>query len=68
MLHGLTIKGLKALMDGVINDADIARGGGEHVVVMSPAQQESMAKTPYLLSSPANAAHLAAWLTSTKRG
>jgi toxin YoeB len=55
--------GLKSVLDGVENDADITiitrRDGGD-AVVMSMAHYQSMAETLYLLSSPANAAHLAA--------
>lgn len=53
---------LKSVLDSVEDDADIAiitrRDGGD-AVVMSLAQYESMAETLHLLSSPANAAHLA---------
>ena len=55
--------GLKSVLDGVEDDADITiitrRDGGD-AVVMSMAHYQSMAETLYLLSSPANAAHLAA--------
>ena len=55
--------GLKTVLDGVEADADITiitrRDGGD-AVVMSMAHYQSMAETLYLLSSPANAAHLAA--------
>lgn len=63
--------GLKAVMDGVVNDADIAvitRREGGNAVVMSQAQYESMAETLYLLSNPANAAHLTASIAQHKAG
>jgi antitoxin YefM len=63
--------GLKAVLDGVVNDADIAvitRREGGNAVVMSQAQYESMAETLYLLSNPANAAHLAASIAQHKAG
>ena len=63
--------GLKAVLDGVVNDADIAvitRREGGNAVLMSQAQYESMAETFYLLSNPANAAHLAASIAQHKAG
>jgi antitoxin YefM len=64
-------KGLKSVLDGVEFDADITiitrRDGGD-VVVMSMAHYQSMAETLYLLSSPANAAHLAASIAEHKAG
>ena len=63
--------GLKAVIDGVVNDADIAvitRREGGNAVVMSQAQYESMAETLYLLSNPANAAHLATSIAQHKAG
>ena len=52
-------------------DADITiitrRDGGD-AVVMSMAHYQSMAETLYLLSSPANAAHLAASIAEHKAG
>lgn len=63
--------GLKTVLDGVENDADITiitrRDGGD-AVVMSMAHYQSMAETLYLLSSPANAAHLAASIAEHKAG
>ncbi len=62
-------KGLKSVLDGVHADADITiitrRDGGD-VVVMSMAHYQSMAETLYLLSSPANSAHLAASIAEHK--
>ncbi len=53
---------LKSVLDTVEGDADIAiitrRDGGDSVV-MSLAHYQSMAETLHLLSSPANATHLA---------
>jgi antitoxin YefM len=63
--------GLKAVLDGVVNDADIAvitRREGGNAVLMSQAQYESMAETLYLLSNPANASHLAASIAQHKAG
>ena len=63
--------GLKAVLDGVVNDADIAvitRREGGNAVLMSQAQYESMAETLYLLSNPAHAAHLAASIAQHKAG
>jgi antitoxin YefM len=63
--------GLKSVLDGVEADADITiitrRDGGD-AVVMSMAHYQSMAETLYLLSSPANAAHLAASIAEHKAG
>ena len=59
------------MIDGVVNDADIAvitRREGGNAVVMSQAQYESMAETLYLLSNPANAAHLATSIAQHKAG
>lgn len=62
-------KGLKSVMDGVEDDADIiTRHDGGDAVVMSYAHYQSMAETLYLLSSPANAAHLAASIAEHKAG
>jgi antitoxin YefM len=64
-------KGLKSVLDGVQADADITiitrRDGGD-AVVMSMAHYQSMAETLYLLSSPANSAHLAASIAEHKAG
>jgi antitoxin YefM len=64
-------KGLKSVLDGVQADADITiitrRDGGD-AVVMSLAHYQSMAETLYLLSSPANAAHLATSIAEHKAG
>ncbi len=62
---------LKSVLDTVEGDADITiitrRDGGD-AVVMSLAQYESMAETLHLLSSPANAAHLAESIAQYKAG
>ena len=63
--------GLKAVIDGVVNDADITvitRREGGNAVVMSQAQYESMSETLYLLSHPANAKHLATSIAQHKAG
>lgn len=63
--------GLKSVLDTVEADADITiitrRDGGD-AVVMSLAHYERMAETLYLLSNPANAAHLAASIAEHKAG
>lgn len=63
--------GLKTVLDGVEADADIAiitRRDGADAVVMSLAHYQSMAETLHLLSSPANAAHLAESITQYRAG
>lgn len=52
---------LKAVLDGVINDADttvITRRDAEDAVVMSLDYYNSLMETVHLLRSPANAEHL----------
>ena len=54
---------LKALLDQVSGDADVAiitRRGAENSVVMSQSYYDSLIETVHLLKSPKNAAHLAA--------
>lgn len=54
--------GLKSVLDGVVNDANctvIARRDADDAVVMSLDHYNGLMETVYLLSSPANAAHLA---------
>ena len=63
--------GLKTFLDCVIDDADytiITRRDAEDAVVMSLAYFQSMAETLHLLSSPANAAHLAKSIAQHKAG
>ena len=63
--------GLKTVLDGVEADADIAiitRRDGADAVVMSLAHYQSMAETLHLLSSPANAAHLAESISQYRAG
>ena len=53
--------GLKAVLDGVVNDANttiITRRDAEDAVVMSLDYYNSLMETMYLLRSPANAEHL----------
>ncbi len=62
---------LKTVLDGVEADADIAiitRRDGADAVVMSLAQYQSMAETLHLLSSPANAYHLAESIAQYRTG
>lgn len=63
--------GLKTVLDGVEADADITiitRRDGADAVVMSLAHYQSMAETLHLLSSPANAAHLAESIAQYRAG
>ena len=53
--------GLKAVLDGVVNDADttvITRRDSEDAVVMSLDYYNSLMETVHLLRSPENAEHL----------
>ena len=52
---------LKAVLDGVVNDADttiITRRDTQDAVVMSLDSYNSLMETVHLLRSPANAKHL----------
>lgn len=63
--------GLKTVLDGVIDDADytiITRRDADDAVVMSLAYFQSMAETLHLLTSPANAKHLASSIAEHKAG
>lgn len=67
--------GLKTVLDQVIADADytvIARGdraeGSDDAVVMSLETFNSLMETVHLLSSPANAAHLAQSIAEYRDG
>jgi antitoxin YefM len=62
---------LKAVLDGVVNDADctvITRRDAENAVVMSMDYYNSLMETVHLLKSPANAAHLAESIEQYKTG
>lgn len=62
---------LKAILDGVVNDADytiITRRDAEDAVVMSLEYFNSLLETVYLLKSPANAAHLERSIAQYKQG
>ena len=53
--------GLRAVLDGVVNDADttvITRRDSPDAVVMSLEYYNSLMETVHLLRSPANAQHL----------
>lgn len=53
---------LKSVLDAVTNDRDvivITRRDGAHAALMSYDHYRSIMETMYLLSKPANAAHLA---------
>ena len=62
---------LKAVLDRVANDHDatlIHRRGGENAVILSESAYTSMMETMYLLSSPANAAHLSESIAQYRAG
>ncbi len=62
---------LKRVMDDVCKDHTptiISRVNGEHVVMLSLADFNSMQETMYLLSSPANAQHLMESIAQLKAG
>ena len=62
---------LKSVLDTVHEDADItviSRRDGADAVVMSLDHYQSIMETMHLLSSPANAAHLAKSIAQHKRG
>lgn len=63
--------GLKAVLDGVVNDADttvITRRDSEDAVVMSLDYYNSLMETVHLLRSPANAEHLNRSIAQFKAG
>ena len=62
---------LKAVLDGTVDDADvtiITRRDGPDAVVMSLDQYNSIMATLHLLSSPANAAHMAKSIKEYRQG
>jgi antitoxin YefM len=62
---------LKTVMDNVCKDHTptiVSRVSGEHVVMMSLADFNSMKETMYLLSSPANANHLMESIAQLRAG
>ena len=62
---------LKAILDGVVNDADytiITRRDADDAVVMSLEYFNALLETVYLLKSPANAAHLERSIAQYKQG
>ena len=62
---------LKTVLDRVYEDADvtvISRRDGADAVVMSLDHYESIMETMHLLSTPANAAHLAKSIAQHKAG
>ena len=62
---------LKSVLDTVSEDADvtvISRRDGADAVVMSLDHYQSMMETLHLLSTPANAAHLAKSIAQHKAG
>ncbi len=62
---------LRAVIDQVVADADvtvISRRDAPDAVVMSFEHYSSLIETVHLLSSPANAAHLAKSIAQSKAG
>ena len=62
---------LKSVLDAVHDDADvtvISRRDGADAVVMSLDHYQSIMETMHLLSTPANAAHLAKSIAQHKAG
>lgn len=62
---------LKSVLDQVHDDADvtiISRRDGADAVVMSLDHYQSIMETMHLLSTPANAAHLAKSIAQHKEG
>lgn len=62
---------LKSVLDSVSDDADvtvISRRDGTDAVVMSFDHYQSIMETMHLLSTPANAAHLAQSIAQHKAG
>lgn len=62
---------LRAVIDQVVEDADVAvitRRDAPDAVVMSFDHYSSLMETVHLLSSPANAAHLAKSLAQARAG
>jgi antitoxin YefM len=62
---------LKRVIDEVVDDADvtvISRRDAPDAVIMSLDTYNSMMETAYLLSSPANAAHLAESIEDFRKG
>ena len=62
---------LKRVIDDVVDDADvtvISRRDAPNAVIMSLDTYNSMMETAYLLSSPANAAHLAEAIEDYRKG
>ena len=63
--------GLKAVLDGVVNDADtavITRRDSEDAVVMSLDYYNSLMETVHLLRSPANTEHLNSSIAQYRAG
>lgn len=62
---------LKSVLDAVSDDADvtvISRRDGADAVVMSFDHYQSIMETMHLLSTPANAAHLATSIAQFRKG
>lgn len=62
---------LKSVIDQVVEDADVAvisRRDAPDAVVMSFDHYNSLMETVYLLSTPSNAAHLAASIDQLRSG
>lgn len=66
-----TCNNLAAVIDQAVAGADailITRQDGPNAVLLSQSQYDSIMETLYLLSSPANAAHLAKSIEQHRRG
>lgn len=62
---------LKAAMDQVIDDADVAliiRRDAPNTIIMSQAFYDSLIETVHLLRSPANVAHLDRSIAQLRKG
>jgi antitoxin YefM len=65
------LQNLNSCMDRVFADCSplvVTRKNEENVVIMSMPEYNSLVETAYLLSSPANAAHLARSLDQYRAG
>jgi antitoxin YefM len=59
---------LRTVIDQVVEDADVTVRDAPDAVVMSFDHYSSLMETVYLLSSPANAAHLAKSIEQARAG